>query len=464
MAAKEKKEKKAKDPNKLGGGTLFIWSMNGASGAVQVVLLSYLTVYLTNALGMNVALVGALLMGTKIFDGFTDLFAGYIVDRTNTKIGRGRPYDLCILGLWLTTWLLFSVPTGWSTVVKSVYVVVCYTLCQSVFKTFMTAGNTAYMVRAFNNEQKYVKLNSWGGLITTSAVMVFNVIFPMFYANIIYDASGWKSLVGFIAVPLAIIGILRFIFIPEKYVVEDQAKPKTSVKDVVTLLKSNKYIYPVAILQFVVGIGSNISVSSYYYQYIVGNVSISGIMSLFSVIAMVSLIFYPMLLQHISTKQLIQYSLLISIGSAAIGMTAYDNLALLAVAGVLNGLVTLPVSYMAGLLIIDCADFNEWQGNARMEGTLASVTGFMGKIGTAFASFFTGALLGAVGFVSGAEVQSGAVLMMIRIGTYIIPMAFYLLSAFLLRFYTLDKKKAQINADLAERRAAREADSAQAQE
>ena len=410
---------------------------------------------------MNVALVGALLMGTKIFDGFTDLFAGYIVDRTNTKLGRGRPYDLCILGLWLTTWLLFSVPTGWSTVVKSIYVVVCYTLCQSVFKTFMTAGNTPYMVRAFNNEQKYVKLNSWGGLITTSAVMVFNVIFPMFYANIIYDPSGWASLVGFIAVPLAIIGILRFIFIPEKYVVEDQAKPKTSVQDVVTLLKSNKFIYPVAILQFVVGIGSNISVSSYYYQYIVGNVSISGIMSLFSVIAMVSLIFYPMLLKHISTKQLIQYSLLISIGSAVIGMIAYDNLALLAVAGVLNGLVTLPVSYMAGLLIIDCADYNEWQGNARMEGTLASVSGFMGKIGTAFASFFTGALLGAVGFVSGAESQSGAVLMMIRIGTYIVPMVFYLLSALLLRFYTLDKKKAEINADLAERRAAREAASAQ---
>lgn len=44
MAAKEKKEKKAKNPNKLGGGTLVLWSMNGASGAVQVVLLSYLTV------------------------------------------------------------------------------------------------------------------------------------------------------------------------------------------------------------------------------------------------------------------------------------------------------------------------------------------------------------------------------------------------------------------------------------
>ena len=172
-------------------------------------------------------------------------------------------------------------------------------------------------------------------------------------------------------------------------------------------------------------------------------------------------IFYPMILRHISTRQLIQYSLLISIASAIIGMLAYDNLALLAVAGVLNGFVTLPVSYMSGLLVIDCADYNEWKGNARMEATLASVTGFMGKIGTAFASFLTGLLLDMVGLTSGAETQSGAVLMMIRIGTYIVPMAFYVFSALILKFYTLDKQKARINADLAERRAARETAAAQ---
>ena len=81
----------------------------------------------------------------------------------------------------------------------------------------MNAAGTPYMVRAFNNEQAYIKLNSIGGLITTFGVIIFNVIFPMFYAKIIFDASGWGKLVGTIAIPLCIIGLLRFFFIPEKY-------------------------------------------------------------------------------------------------------------------------------------------------------------------------------------------------------------------------------------------------------
>lgn len=164
---------------------MFLWCGNGASLAVHAVLIGYVTIYCTNALGMSEAVVGTLLMVNKIFDGITDLFAGFIVDRTNTKIGRGRPYDLCIIGLWITTWLLFSVPASMTETMKCAWIFICYTLCQSVFKTFLSAAGTPYMVRAFNNDQKYVKLSSWGGLLTTCVVIVFNVIFPMFYGGVV---------------------------------------------------------------------------------------------------------------------------------------------------------------------------------------------------------------------------------------------------------------------------------------
>lgn len=448
-----KKERKQKNPDALGAKNLLLWSANGGSAAIQVILLGYLTMYLTNALGMDIMLVSSLLFATKICDGITDLLAGYVVDKTNTKLGRGRPYDLCIIGLWLTTWLLFIVPAGWSTTVKCVYIFICYTLCQSIFKTFMTAGATPYMVRAFNNEQKYVKLNSWGGLISTVCVMVFNVVFPTFYAKVLYDPKGWGGLIGFISIPLCIIGILRFFFIPEKYEV-DAKNEHTTLKDVVTLLKSNKQIYPVAILQFVVGVGGTVysGVAGYYFQYIVGNVGISGVMSMFTVIAMITLAFYPAILKKLTAKQLIQYSLLLSLVSGLMAFFAKDNLVLLAVSGIILGMVQLPVSYMFGLLVIDCADYNEWEGRARMEGTLASVTGFAYKIGTSFSTFFVGVLLGAAGFVSGATSQPESANMMIRVSYALVPMAFYLLAALSLKFFKIDKMKTQINADLEVRR------------
>ena len=55
------------------------------SVAVQVVLIGYITFYCTDVLGLNAALVATLLMATKLFDGVTDVFAGYLVDITKTK-------------------------------------------------------------------------------------------------------------------------------------------------------------------------------------------------------------------------------------------------------------------------------------------------------------------------------------------------------------------------------------------
>lgn len=71
-------------------------------------MLGYATFYCTDVLQLAPALVGTLFMVSKIFDSFTDIVAGFIVDRTQTRWGKGRPYEIFMLFLWLSTWLLFS--------------------------------------------------------------------------------------------------------------------------------------------------------------------------------------------------------------------------------------------------------------------------------------------------------------------------------------------------------------------
>lgn len=80
-------------------------------------------------------LVGTLLLFSKIFDGVTDLFAGYIVDNTRTRFGKGRPYELSILGVWLMTIIMFFCPPSMSTAVKAVWVFITYTFINSIFTT-----------------------------------------------------------------------------------------------------------------------------------------------------------------------------------------------------------------------------------------------------------------------------------------------------------------------------------------
>nr|WP_314464742.1 MFS transporter [uncultured Clostridium sp.] len=232
--------KDIENPNKIGAAKFLAWSISGAPVAIQAVLLGFLTVYCTNALGLNAALVGTILFASKVFDGGTDLMAGYIVDRTNTKLGRGRPYEFAIIGIWLMTWMLFSVPTQFSTVTKYIWIFVCYTMAQAIFLTLKNAAGNVYMVRAFNNTQKYIKLSSLGGLLSVTIVIVFNVMFPMFYAKVIDNAAGWSRLILYLAIPMAIIGMIRFFVVKEEYNVDVEITEKITLKNVMVILKTNK--------------------------------------------------------------------------------------------------------------------------------------------------------------------------------------------------------------------------------
>lgn len=445
MGTKEKK-------SRIGAGRFLAWNSRAVSLAVQVVLIGYVQVYCTDVLGLAPGLVGTLLLGTKLVDGFTDLFAGYLVDKTNTKIGRGRPYEIAIIGVWLCSWLVFSVPAGYSTAVKCVWVVLAYTMAQSVCATLLNANQTAYMVRAFNDQQHYVTLSSLGGLVTVVGVAAFNVIFPSMMAKAGTDAPAWSRMILMIAAPLAVIGIMRFLFVKEKYNVDIAGADRVSAKEVGALLKHNRYIYFVAAVTLVYQLVSGFGVSVYYYKYIVGDLELMGIMSLFSLAAMLTMVFYPAILKKLTPARLIQAGCVCyGIGGIVI-FAAKDNAVLLAVSSLLTGIGSLPIAFLMQLLIIDCADYNEWEGRPRMEGTLGCVNGFAMKLGSALGTWLCGVLLSASGYAGAAEVQSASAAMMIRVMQGLIPAALYFLIGLLLFRYGLDGKMVQIRRENEARR------------
>lgn len=448
------KAAKPDNPNKIGVIPFLSFTANGASMAIQMVLLGFLQIYCTNALGLNAAIVGTILLSSKILDAIVDLFFGYIIDRTNTKLGRGRPYDLCVLGTWLTTWMLFSVPQSLTMVVKCIWVFVAYTLCQTIFRSLLQAAGNAYLVRAFNNDIKYIKINSWGGIITTFTVVAFNVIFPMFYSRILSDAPGWSRLVGAIAIPMAIIGMMRFIFVPEKYNV-DVSHEHVTFKDIIRLFKVNHNIWPVSFLNFIMTLSMGMGVGSYYFLYIVKDLAISGTISLFGMVAMFSMIAYPFILKKWTIKQLISYSLLLSIPAGLINLFAGANLGLISLGGIISGFVTLPASYLLNNLLIECSDYNEYQGLPRMEGTIGSISNFMNNLGSAFGSFLIGIMLHLSGFDGMAETQPESAIYMIRFCYALVPTIFALIAFFILRTYSIDNIKSEMTAAIKQRRAER---------
>ena len=137
-----------------------------------------------------------------------------------------------------------------------------------------------------------------------------------------------------------------------------------------------------------------------------------------------------------------------------INFFAGSNMVLLMVGAVFTGAGTIPVSMLISLVIIECADFNEWKGIPRMEGTMSSINNFGGKVGAALGTGALGVLLSLAGYTGSAENMSDSVVTMIRMLYSLVPMVLYVLTAFSLKLYTLDKIMSQIKADNEARRAA----------
>lgn len=135
---------------------------------------------------------------------------------------------------------------------------------------------------------------------------------------------------------------------------------------------------------------------------------------------------------------------------------------MLAVAAILTGAGTIPGSMLIALAVLECAEYNEWKGLPRMEGTMSSINSLAMKVGSAVGSAGLGVLLSVVGYNGALEVQNAGTIMGIRILFSIFPMVLYVIVALtLVGYFKLDKQMAQIRKENEERRAAAEAKASQ---
>ena len=464
MGKKEKKEKKA-NPSKIGVGKLFLWNSRMVSISVMTLAISgYMLLYCTSVLGLSATAVSLMLMAGKLLDGVTDSIAGLIVDKTKTRWGKGRPYEVFIVLAWLCTWAMYSTPTGLSTMMKYVWVFVMYSLANSVCYTMLSANQLPYMTRAFTSEQ-IVPLNSYGGVITMLGAAIFNIFGPSLFEAALVDAGSCSRLVGCLAIAMAVIGILRMVTIPETIDVDSAATVKSdqvSIKDLLFLFKNNKYVVTLFTLYLVYNFVTAFGVGTYYYTYVVGSLSLAGVASAAQMLAIPLCLIFPQLLKKMNIAKLMMLGFFISAFGYLLNFFAGTNIVLLGIAAIFWGAGTIPASMMINIAFIECADFNEWNNQPRMEGSMSSLNGLMAKVGNAVGTGLMGIILDVAGITAASEAITAGTLevmgapqqFVLKMMFSLIPAVLYILVGLILARYDLGKKLPQIRADLAERRAA----------
>jgi len=74
------------------GGKIMLFSLNNAASNIYLFGFGYLSYYISGFLGLATVTIGYVLGAIRLFDGLIDPTIGAIMDNTNTKFGKYRPF------------------------------------------------------------------------------------------------------------------------------------------------------------------------------------------------------------------------------------------------------------------------------------------------------------------------------------------------------------------------------------
>ena len=226
------------------------YALNNTATNVYLMMMNYATFYLMGWVGVGMMVASSLTMMMRIWDGVTDPFVGFMVDKTNGKFGKNRPF--IVIGqiiLCVTSYIAFHVthklPQGvrfpFYVVVLMVYYL-GYT-CQCVVTKSAQSCVT-------NDPKQRPMFASFDGVFNTLLFAILGIIIPRI-ANSYNDVGGYASLEFFdtlwkmTAVMSAIFTIIAVISIAPKDRSEffGTGKPvKVGLKDYWDTLKNNRAI------------------------------------------------------------------------------------------------------------------------------------------------------------------------------------------------------------------------------
>lgn len=232
----------------------------------------FLMVFMTEIAGISAAVAGTIYAVTKVWAGFTDLFAGQVVDRVDTKWGHLRPFILFgSAPLAIVFVLLFSVPAGLSGSTTVAWILLfdaAFQLCYSLVN--ISYGSlSAAMTQDPVDRSKMSGARSIAGAVT--GVLLSAIVSPQFQ-DTTADGVRLKFTITCLVLGVIAIALYALCFAGTKEVVP-QRKAKISFRNTFIMLKQNRplIILCLGALFMLAGMFTMNAVGMYFARYVLGN-------------------------------------------------------------------------------------------------------------------------------------------------------------------------------------------------
>ncbi|MCQ2409388.1 MAG: MFS transporter [Clostridia bacterium] len=436
-------------------------------------LQTYQAQFFNKFMGLDFLFIGIILGVCKIASAFIDPLIGQMIDKTNTKIGKLKPYIWAsIPPLIILTVVIFTPWPGLneaSLAAKYAYVVITFFLwCVAMSLGDIPSQAMGSVLTTVESER--TNAISLGNTFKTVGLVFPAAIMPLCSLMVPEGANGFggnfsemEYLVGGIVTVLLGCVLFALTAINNQEKVPYHAE-KITIKQMFKGMKENKYLL-IAFLTYIIGFGrmGAVAIATQTAGALLGQETQSMFVGLSTAIGgMVSMLITPMIVKKFNIKRgFIGMSIFHFVVSGLtmlvawkIGFSGHDGWQIWVIYLLLffRGLGCGAYYVMPALMIADAVDFSEWKLGRRSDGIAWSVNSLAIKITMALCTIVGYALISVSGYTTDFTVtQEGAFTtqMWVFFAFCGFPGIFYLLSAIPMFFWDLTgKKKETMQAEL----------------
>jgi glucuronide carrier protein len=418
----------------------------------------FLLVYYTDVVGISAAAVGTLFLVVRFWDAFADMTAGRIVDRTQTRWGKFRPFLLFgSLPLLLLSVGVFSVPGGLSHDGAVVYAVVSYAILGFAYSMVnIPYGSMATaMTQRPDERAKLATFRVFGSNLTI--LLLALVVAPQIKASDDLQHSLTVTTLVF-----AVVGFALYLF--TFFTAREQVQrdiPKVSARQTFDTLKQNKPLLMLCLssLAFLTGMFALQTVAIFYARDVLGNANYYIVVTVVQTAGtFLAAAFVPHFVRTIGKKQAyLSFSAVAVAAGIGLALSPASAPAIAFFMFFVLGVGLGGVNTLMWALEADTVEYGEWKTGVRTEGTTYALFSFTRKLGQAIGGAAAAYTLGLGGYVGQARVQPDSAITAIKIAAGVVPAVVIVIALGIMFAYPLTEARFRdIVREVAQRRVARE--------
>ncbi len=407
------------------------------------IFMNYMAIFYTDVFGISAAALGTMLLIVRTWDWINDPIMGAIADRTNTPMGKFRPWILWMIVPYMVTGVLTFYTPDLGSTAKLVYAYVTYTILMMVYTAINVPYGALMGVMTAKSEERTV-LASFRFIGANVGIFTVTLLLP-YLIKVIGQGDQKLGYFGGVIVLALMAGALFFYTYKSsrERIRPVEEKHGSLAREMRELLRNGPWLMIITIsILTVMSQAVRACSVMHYFKYVVGREDLGTKLLLYNSVAAVVAVLLSKWVSSMMGGKKRAYIILNLIFAGLLTWFYFiprEDFTMMLINQILMAFVAAPMMPLFWAMIADTADYGAVKFGHRSTGIIFSAGTASQKIGWSIGPAVALWIMGYSGFVANVE-QSARTNHVLLLLMSLIPAAFAVATAIATLFYKIDRK------------------------